>query len=119
MKRITASSRILGILALSTVIVLAFLSAVTLDYIQLRRYRAGVLSLRELTETQKSWIGALGEKIAQYERTLATLQGFDAEIRSLAREVNKKTRVALKPLPRWALKVRPWKTASTKCDLST
>lgn len=96
-KRITLSSRLLGVLAVSTVIILAVFSATTLDYIFIKRDRAEVLSLRELTEAQETQIAALSEKIGQYEQTLASLHDFDTKIRMLAREVNKKTQIALKP----------------------
>ncbi len=99
-KKITLSGRLLGAFAVSAVIVLAVFSAVTLDYVIIKRDRAEVLSLRELTEAQGNQIATLSEKIGQYEQTLATLHDFDAKIRMLAREVNKKTRVALKPPPR-------------------
>ncbi len=97
MKRITASSRLVGVLAAGILIVLALFSAMTLDYIFIKRDRAEVLSLRELTEAQETRIATLSERIGQYEQTLAVLHDFDAKLRVLAREVNKKAPAALKP----------------------
>lgn len=99
-KKITASSRLLGVFVVSTVIVLAVFSAVTLDYILIKRDRTEVRNLRALTEAQEIQIASLSERIGRYEQTLATLHDFDTKIRMLAREVNKNTRVALKPQPR-------------------
>jgi len=61
-KKITLSGRLLGAFAVSAVIVLAVFSAVTLDYVIIKRDRAEVLSLRELTEVQENQIATLSEK---------------------------------------------------------
>jgi murein DD-endopeptidase MepM/ murein hydrolase activator NlpD len=99
-RKITASRRLVK--------ALLFLSAFTfivsiyfvLDYASIKRDKAEVLSLRELTETQKVEIDKMTEKIGQIENKMADLQQFDEKIRLLAQEMNKKTRIALKPSTR-------------------
>ena len=94
-KRVSASSRLVGILVVGTLIAFVTFSGFTLDYILIQRDRAEMLSLRALTEAQEARIAALNEKMGRYERAMADLQDFDAKIRTLAREMNQKTRIAL------------------------
>ena len=95
-KKITVSRRLLKtLLACSTVAFILF-AYFAFDYTSIKRDKAEVISLRELTETQKAEIDQMNEKIGQFEQKMSDLQQFDEKIRVLAQEMNKKTRVALK-----------------------
>lgn len=99
-KKITVSRRLVkNLLVLSA---FAFIASIyfALDYASIKRDKAEVLSLRELTENQKVEIDKMTEKIGQFEQKMADLQQFDEKIRLLAQEMNKKTRIALKPSTR-------------------
>lgn len=99
-KKITVSRRLVkNLLVLSA---FAFIASIyfALDYASIKRDKAEVLSLRELTENQKVEIDKMTEKIGQFEQKMTDLQQFDEKIRLLAQEMNKKTRIALKPSTR-------------------
>ena len=96
-KKVTASSSLLKSL-------LVFLSAISLlltyfayDYFTIKHKTFEVRHLQELTEVQQQKIDQLSEKIGNFEQKMADLQQTDSKIRVLARDVNKKTRVALRP----------------------
>ncbi len=96
-KKITVSRRHLQ----STLVCLSVLLAVffyfAMDYTSIKLDKAEVLSLRELTGTQKAEMDQMNEKIGRFEQKLTDLQQYDEKIRLLAQEINKKTRVAMKP----------------------
>ncbi|HPC73372.1 MAG TPA: M23 family metallopeptidase [Syntrophales bacterium] len=99
-KKITVSRRLVkNLLVLSAFVFIASIYF-ALDYASIKRDKAEVLSLRELTENQKVEIDKMTEKIGQFEQKMADLQQFDEKIRLLAQEMNKKTRIALKPSTR-------------------
>jgi len=99
-KKITVSRRLVkNLLVLSAFVFIASIYF-ALDYASIKRDKAEILSLRELTENQKVEIDKMTEKIGQFEQKMADLQQFDEKIRLLAQEMNKKTRIALKPSTR-------------------
>ena len=95
-KKITASRRLLKTFLVFSVIVFIFFVYFTFDYTSIKRDKAEVISLRELTESQKAEIDKMSDKIGQFEQKMADLQQFDDKIRVLAQEMNRKTRIALK-----------------------
>jgi murein DD-endopeptidase MepM/ murein hydrolase activator NlpD len=99
-KKITASRRLIKTLLVISAVTFILFIYFALDYSSIKRDKAEVLSLRELTETQKVEIDKMSEKIGQFEQKMADLQQFDEKIRLLAQEMNKKTRIALKPSTR-------------------
>ncbi len=99
-KKIRASRRLLKTLLVFSAIAFIFFVYFALDYTSIKRDKAEVISLRELTEIQKAEIDKMSEKIGQFEQKMADLQQFDEKIRHLAQEMNRKTKVALKPSTR-------------------
>ncbi len=99
-KKITASRRLIKTLLFCSVALFIVLLYFAVDYASIRLEKAEVLGLRELTESQRLEIDRMTEKIGQFERKMADLQQFDEKIRLLAREMNQKTRIALKPSTR-------------------
>ncbi len=96
-KKITVSRRHLKTFLACFAALLIVFVYFAFDYTSIRLDKAEVLSLRELTETQKAEIEQMNEKIGLFEQKLADLQQYDEKIRLLAQEINKTTRVAMKP----------------------
>jgi len=96
-KKITVSRRFLKALFPCFAAVSLVFVYFAFDYTSIKLEKAEVISLREITETQKAEIDQMNEKIGQFEQKMANLQQFDEKIRLLAQEINKTTRVAMKP----------------------
>jgi len=99
-KKITVSRRLLKTLLVFSAIIFIVFVYFAFDYTSIKRDKAEVISLRELTETQQAEIDKMSEKVGQFEQKMANLQQFDDKIRVLAQEMNRKTRIALKPSTR-------------------
>ena len=96
-KKVTASRRLLQFLIVFLSTISLLLTYFAYDYFTIKHKTFEVRHLQELTEVQQQKIDQLSEKIDNFEQKMADLQQTDSKIRILAREVNKKTRVALRP----------------------
>jgi murein DD-endopeptidase MepM/ murein hydrolase activator NlpD len=96
-KKVTASSRLLQFLCVFLSATSLLLTYFAYDYLTIKHNTFEVRHLQELTEVQQQKIDELSEKIGYFAQKMADLQQTDSKIRMLAREVNKKTKIALRP----------------------